>query len=149
MACRKEDLGATCNGTAACYCNGPVNISTTCVCEEGTAFGRAWRCKPDCKSACKPDGGVTKPDQGASGPACAVAPQCIESTTGSASSIQLIATMCSKLGGTSTAACSKDHHDQCLVTSQEVVIYTDKTIPQYDPYSSQNACNSVGGSFTP
>lgn len=149
MACGTEALGATCAGAAACFCNGPVNIATTCVCEEGAAFGRVWRCDPDCKSACEPDAGVAKPDQGASGNACVVPPQCIESTTGSASSITVITSMCTKLGGTRTAACSKDHHDQCLVASQEVVIYTDKTIPQYDPYASQHACSSVGGSFTP
>jgi hypothetical protein len=153
MACRAEDVGATCPGTAACFCSGPVNISTTCVCEEGTALGRSWRCADDCESACaKPDAGApdaAKPDQGAAGTACLLAPQCIESTTGSASSLALIAKVCGQVGGTYVAGCETDHHDQCMVAKQEVVLYTDKTDPFYDSLASEASCNQLAGVFTP
>ena len=156
MACGAGDLNLTCPGTAACFCNKPVNISTTCVCKEGTAFGRAWRCTDDCQSACSADAGAPKLDQGAlkpdtaaGGTACFAEPQCIASTTGSSASIALIASVCSKVSGKAVTTCATSHHDQCVVAAQEIVIYTDKNHPLYDPLSSKAGCDQLGGGFIP
>lgn len=160
MACHAEDVGATCAGTAACFCSGPVNVSTTCVCEEGTAFGRAWRCEDACKSACTPDAGspatdagspdaAAKPDEGAAGSACFLAPQCMETITGSANSLAAIAKICDQAGGSYVAACDTDHHDQCMLAQYELVIYTDKNNPLYDSVTSKAECEKNGGVFTP
>ena len=58
MTCHPEDVGPTCPGTAACFCEGPINIETTCVCENHPTFGRAWKCGDDCASACAGSGGA-------------------------------------------------------------------------------------------
>lgn len=82
MVCHEEDVGPTCPGTAACFCQGPINIDTTCVCENDPGFGMAWKCGDDCASACADGGGAG--GGGGSPPAAATcADFCAHLATGS------------------------------------------------------------------
>jgi hypothetical protein len=148
--------GATCTSSAEgdrcpanVYCDAcGRNVMATCVCT-ADSLGYSFACSDPCGSCGVPDAGTEPVDAGPLN-ACLSGPQCTASSDGSSESIELIAGVCDKVGGTFVASCATDHHDRCVVATYGIVIYTDKTAADYDPVSSREGCEgTLGGVFTP
>jgi hypothetical protein len=148
--------GATCTSSAEgdrcpanVYCDEcGRNVMATCVCMSG-ALGYSFACSDPCGSCGVPDAGTVPTDAGPL-TACLSGSQCTASTDGSTESVELIAGVCADIGGTFVATCAMDHHDRCTVAAYGIVIYTDKTVADYDAVASRMSCEMLTGAvFTP